>query len=76
VNAQCPVNPDDKDIYQFTIESEKIIEVEKIVAFFDKCAGSNKQFQETLTQMCAVTLGAKTTSVGVHSNVKVTCTAP
>jgi hypothetical protein len=76
VRAQCPVVPTDTDLYQFTIESESIIEVEKIVAFVSANAGKKEVFQETLTQQCAVTLGAKVTSIGVHSGIKVTCTAP
>lgn len=76
VRAQCPVNPSDTDLYQFTIESETIIEVEKIVGFFGENAGKREVFQETLTQQCAVTLGARVTSVGIHSGVKVTCVAP
>lgn len=75
VKAQCPVNPTDTDLYAFTIESESLIEVEKIVAFFDKHA-KEKVFQEALTQKCAVALGAKVTSVGNHSGVKVTCVVP
>jgi hypothetical protein len=76
VRAQCPVNPTDTDVYQFTVESDSIIEVEKIVGFFAEHAGAREVFQETLTQHCAVTLGARVTSVGFHSNVKVTCVAP
>lgn len=76
VRAQCPVNPSDTDLYAFTIESENLIEVEKIMAFFEKNAGTREQFQEVLTRACAVTLGAKATSVGVHSGIKVTCIAP
>jgi len=76
VRAQCPVNPDDTDLYQFTIESESLIEVEKIVAFFAANAGKKETFQETLTQQCAVTLGAAVVSVGWHSGVRVTCLAP
>ena len=76
VRAQCPVNPSDTDLYQFTIESESIIEVERIIAFFKKHAGKRRVFQESLTQHCAVTLGARVTSVGIHSGVKVTCVAP
>jgi len=76
VRAQCPVNPADTDLYAFTIESESLIEVEKIVAFFKSNAGAQKVFQEALTQQCAVTLGARVTSVGSHSGVKVTCVAP
>jgi hypothetical protein len=76
VQAQCPVCPTDTDLYQFTIESESLIEVEKIIDFFDKNAGRNKVFQEKLTQHCAVTLGAKVRSVGVHQSVTVICQAP
>ena len=76
VRAQCPVTPADTDLYAFTIESEEIIEVEKIAAFFADKAGQNNVFQEVLTQQCSVALGAKVTSVGWHGNVKVTCTVP
>lgn len=76
VQAQCPVNPSDTDLYAFTIESESLIEVEKIVKFFAENAKAQKVFQEALTQQCAVTLGAKVTSVGVHSGWEVTSVAP
>ena len=76
VRAQCPVEPDDTDLYAFTIESEYLIEVEKINAFFAEHAGKKNVFQEVLTQRCASLLGAKVTSVGWHSGVKVTCHAP
>ena len=76
VRAQCPVNPQDTDLYQFIIESEALIEVETIVAFFKATAGNKETFQESLTQLCAVTLGANVTSIGWHSGVKVTCHAP
>lgn len=76
VQAQCPVNPDDTDLYQFIIESETMIEVEKIAAFFKANAGRKKTFQESLTQHCAVSLGARVTSIGWHSGVKVICQAP
>lgn len=76
VRAQCPVVPTDTDLYQFTIESESLIEVEKIVAFFAANAGKKETFQEALTQQCAVTLGAQVTSTGWHSGIKVTCEAP
>jgi hypothetical protein len=76
VRAQCPVNPDDTDLYQFTIQSGAMIEVERITAFFEANAGLKNVFQEALTQKCAVTLGAQVTSVGWHSGVKVTCEAP
>ena len=76
VRAQCPVVPEDTDLYQFTIESESIIEVEKITAFIAEHAGKKNIFQEDLTRKCAVTLGAKVTSSGWHGNVKITCVAP
>ncbi len=76
VRAQCPVNPADTDLYAFTITSSTIIEVEKITAFFAAHAGAQKVFQESLTQLCAVTLGARVTSTGYHSGIKVTCVAP
>ncbi len=76
VRAQCPVVPTDTDLYQFTIESESLIEVEKIAEFFAKNAGNKNVFQEALTQQCAVTLGAQVTSTGWHSGIKVTCHAP
>jgi hypothetical protein len=76
VRAQCPVVPTDTDLYQFTIESEHLIEVEKIRDFFDKNAGKKETFQEVLTQQCAVTLGAQVTSIGWHGGVKVICHAP
>lgn len=76
VRAQCPVNSEDTDLYQFVIESETLIEVENIAAFFKANAGKKNVFQETLTMQCAVTLGANVTSVGWHSGIKVTCEAP
>ncbi len=76
VRAQCPVNPKDTDLYQFTLESEQMIEVERILAFIKEYAGRRKVFQEALTSGCATLLGAKVTSVGWHSGVKVTCEAP
>ena len=76
VRAQCPVNPSDTDLYAFTIESESLIQVEHILKFFEDNAKQKNIFQEALTQKCAVTLGAKVTSIGYHSGVKVTCVAP
>jgi len=76
VRAQCPVNPSDTDLYAVTIESESLIEVEKIIKFFSEHAGNKNVFQEALTQMAAVSIGAKVTTVGFHSGVRVTCVAP
>jgi hypothetical protein len=76
VRAQCPVNPSDVDCYTFRIESDAMIEVEKILDFFADNAGLKQLFQEALTLKCAVRLGARVVSVGWHSGVKVTCEAP
>lgn len=76
VRAKCPANPSDTDLYAFTIESDALIPVEQILDFVKDNAGTKEQYQEALTQMCAVALGAKVTSVGVHSGIKVTCIAP
>lgn len=76
VRAQCPVNPQDTDLYQFTIESESMIKVEDIIGFFDVNAGQKHVFQEALTLRAATTLGARVISIGYHSGVKVTCCAP
>lgn len=76
VRAQCPVNPTDTDRYEFAIESESIIEVERIAAFFAAEAGKKEVFQEELTRRCAVTLGAKVRSEGWHSGIRVMCEAP
>jgi GTP cyclohydrolase I len=70
------VNPTDVDLYLFTITSETIIEVEKIAKFFADNAGAQRVFQETLTQQCAVTLGARVRSEGIHSGIRVVCEAP
>lgn len=76
VRAQCPVNEADTDLYDFVIVSEALIEVERIVKFFSEHAGTKAVFQESLTQSCAVSLGAQVTSTGIHSGVHVTCEAP
>ena len=76
VKAQCPVNPTDTDLYSFTIESQSLIQAEKITEFFEQNSLNKNVFQEALTQNCAVTLGAKVVSVGWHSGIKVTCVAP
>jgi hypothetical protein len=76
VRAQCPVNATDTDRYEFTIESETMIQVETIAEFFSTNAGTAEVFQEELTRLAAVTLGAKVRSIGWHSGIKVTCEAP
>lgn len=76
VKAQCPVNPLDTDLYHFSIESDHFIPVEKISNFFFENAGAKETYQEILTQKAAVALGAKVTSIGVHSNITVKCVCP
>lgn len=76
VRAQCPVNKNDIDVYQFTVTSEEIIEVERIATFVREHAGDTHVFQEDLTQLAAVRLGAHVRSVGYHSGIKVVCEAP
>lgn len=76
VRAQCPVNPNDTDVYSFVIETGSIIHVEKINAFFEEHARKKEVFQEDLTRLCAVILGARVTSIGWHSGVKVISEAP
>ena len=75
VRTACPVNDDEIDLYDVTVESPWIIEVETILAFFRRYAGQ-KIFQEALTQSAATALGARVTTVGVHSGVTVRSVAP
>lgn len=75
IRAVCPVVDGEIDVYQARIESATTIEVERILAFFAKYA-KEKIFQEDLTLKAATSIGAKVQTVGFHSGVKVTCTAP
>ena len=72
VRAQCPCDQG-TDVYDFLIESESLILVEEIKAFFDEHAKKKEIFQEALTQLCCVSLGARVRSTGWHHGVKVTC---
>jgi len=76
IRAQCPVNDEDTDLYHFVIESREMIQVERINGFFHEHAGKKRVFQEELTRLCAVMFGARVTSTGWHSGVRVTCVAP
>jgi hypothetical protein len=76
VRAQCPVNPSDTDLYEFEIRSENMILVESIIEFFKANATKQNVYQEELTRQCAVTLGAKVTSTGWHSGIRVICESP
>jgi len=75
VRAVCPVVDGEIDVYQARIESQSTIPVERILAFF-AAHKDEKIFQEDLTRKAATTIGAKVQTIGVHSGVKVTCTAP
>lgn len=75
VSAACPVNDGERDMYQVTIRSQSIIEVEKILEFFARFA-TEKIFQEELTRKAATALGAQVETVGIHSGVTVRSSAP
>lgn len=75
VQAQCPVNDNDRDIYQVIITSPHIIKVEDINDFF-RSKKSEKIFQEELTRQAAVALGARVETIGNHSGVIVRSIAP
>lgn len=75
VRAACPVVDGERDLYQVTVTSQHLIEVEAIIAFF-KQYDAVKIFQEELTRRAAVTLGAHVRTVGIHSGVTVICEAP
>lgn len=70
IRAVCPVHDGLIDCYQVTVRSESMIEVEKIIAFFDKYK-TQKIFQEELTRLAATSLGASVELVGNHSGVTV-----
>ena len=73
VRARCPLHSNLTDVYLFIIRSDHIIMCETIKAFFAKHAGKNKVFQEDLTKLAAVTLGAKVRSEGLHDGVLIVC---
>lgn len=75
IRTMCPIQHRETDVYQVTVESDSMIEVEVIVAFF-KGYSKKQIFQEELTQRAATALGAKVITVGVHSGVMVRSVAP
>lgn len=75
VRAVCPIHAELIDVYDVTIRTPALIEVEKILEWFKRY--ENRQiFQEVLTQESAVGLGVSVEVVGMHAGVKVTCAAP
>lgn len=75
VRTMCPIAHRETDVYQVTVESESMIEVELIVAFF-KSYSKKQIYQEELTQRAATALGARVETVGIHSGVTVRSVAP
>ncbi len=67
----CPVN-DSKDNYTLTVETDRLVKVEDILAAVT--ALPEKEFQEELTEQLARSLdGCRIEIVGYHSGVKTTC---
>lgn len=75
VRAMCPIHAHLTDVYQVTIRSDSLIEVEKILSVFGQYS-TRQIFQEKLTDEVAVILGASVETVGTHAGVKVRCVAP
>lgn len=72
--AACPVDSR-PDVYDATFESDDTIRCEDIVAAINKYA-TEKAFQEVITADLARGLRCKVVTVGYHSGVKTTVTAP
>jgi hypothetical protein len=70
MQGKCPVD-DTLDNYTVTVEAERIVKVEDILA----AVASLPQplFQEEITKRLAGELGCTVTTVGYHSGVKTTC---
>ena len=69
----CPVN-DSIDNYYLTVETDRLVKVEDILAAVDSLP--EKEFQETLLFCLGRKLeGCRITIVGYHSGVKTTCSA-
>lgn len=74
VRAICPVDGTE-DVYDVRIDAgSKLIPVELILEQA-QIATEVPVYQEGLTAALAGALGARVTTVGTHSDVKVTCTA-
>ena len=70
----CPVD-DSNDVYDVTFESYSMIPVEDILTAMRSYNGF-QQFQEQTTAELARTLKCRVTTVGFHSGVKTTVSAP
>lgn len=75
VCARCPIEPALTDVYQARIESNKTVQVEKILSAFDKYRNA-EIFQEDLTRKVSGELGVRVELTGIHSGVKVISTFP
>ena len=75
VRSVCPVNKGETDLYSVTVTSNLVIQVERIIQFFEKFS-TTQIFQEELTRRAATALGARVETVGIHSGVTVRSIAP
>jgi len=74
ISARCPVDISVEDTYEMIVKTERLIEVETILAeALDAC--KEPVYQETLCDDLSKRLGCEVTLIGVHSGVKteVTC---
>lgn len=72
--AACPVD-DKPDVYDATFESDDTIRCEDILSAIGRWA-TEKAYQETITAELARSLRCRVTTVGYHSGIKTTVSAP
>ncbi len=70
----CPADKE-KDFYVVTVESRRTVMVEDILAAIKEWE-NEKAYQEDITAALSRALGCTVTTVGWHSGVKTTVTAP
>lgn len=70
---QCPVNERQQDIYHLKVETDRLIQVETILAAVE--ALPEKAYQEEITTHLAQKLMCRVTTIGHHSGVKTTCSS-
>lgn len=73
MRALCPIT-NGFDFYDVIVESDELIVIEKLQPTIDEHA--RKAFQEEITVQLAKALNATVTTIGYHSGIKTTCTAP
>lgn len=74
LRAICPIH-ECEDVYDVIVESAQCIYVEKLLEFTSACA-TRKETQEAITEsMARAFLNCRVTTIGYHSNVKVTVVA-